>query len=326
MGSSLKKTLLIFISIIFIPFSCSCGNKNLDKKTLRLGYMPNVTHATALIGIERKIFQNKLENVLLKPIHFVVGNNIIDAFITNQIDVAYIGPGPFIGAISKGIPLKLLDFACNGGTLIVGESIGKDSKIAVPQFGNTQDLLLRMYLEEKKLLNDVKIVAIPPQDVATTFYTMSINSACLPEPWGTVILDKANSSDLKINILVDEKSILDNGNYPTTILIVNSEYAKNNKDAIENFLSAHKEANNFILKNPDKAIDSIAKSISNIAKKEISIAIVEKSFKRCNYNVHIDLNALKKILAYGIKAGYYKKELFNELANSCYGNCTDQKN
>ena len=61
-------------------------------------------------------------------------------------------------------------------------------------------------------------------------------------------------------------------------MIVNSEYAKNNKSVIENFLSAHKEANKFILKNPNKAIDSITKSITQIAKKEISIDIIEKSF------------------------------------------------
>ena len=325
MDNLFKKALLISINIILISFSCSCVNKHSNGRNLRLGYMPNVTHATALVGIEKNIFQNKLGNVSLKPVHFIVGNNIINAFITNQIDIAYIGPGPFIGAISKGIPLKLLDFACNGGTLIVGESIGKGSKIAVPQFGNTQDLLLRMYLEEKKLLADVSIITIPPQDVITAFYTMSINSACLPEPWGTVVLDKANSSKgkLNINLLVDEKSIWDNGNYPTTILVLNSEYAKNNKDVIENFLSAHKKANDFILKNPGKTIDSVAKSITNIAKKEISIDIVEKSFKRCNYNTHIDLSTLKKLLAYGIMAGYYKKGLFNELADSCYENCAD---
>ncbi len=318
MLNSLLKKIFVIFSAIFIVFSSSCTNKHSNEKLLRLGYMPNVTHATALVGIEKKFFQNKLGDVLLESRHFVVGNNIIDAFVTNQIDIAYIGPGPFITAISKAIPIKLLDFACNGGTVIVGKDIGKGSKIAVPQYGNTQDLLLRMYLDEKKLLNGVSIIAIPPQDVATTFFTMSIDSACLPEPWGTIVLDKPKD-DLKINLLVDEKSIFNNGNYPTTILVVNSEYAKNNKEIIENFLLAHKESNNFILKNPDEAINIIQKSIIEIAKKEISIDIVEKSFKRCNFNAYIDLNILKKMSTYGIKANYYREGVLDKLASSCYG-------
>ena len=220
-------TLAIFISYIFLFTSCS---KPTNEKILRLGFIPNVTHATALVGVEKNIFQNELgSNIKFKPIHFVVGNSIIDAFITNRIDAAYVGPGPFINALYRKIPIKLLSGAANGGTLLVGVYCNKPlqeaARIAIPQYGNTQDLILRAYLEKNNLADKVKIISIPPQDTGTAFFTMSVDAACLPEPWGTILIEK----DI-CKLLVDEKSSLDNGHYPVTILVVNKKFADKNPD------------------------------------------------------------------------------------------------
>ena len=268
--------------------------------------MPNVTHATALVGIEKNIFQDELgDNIKFKPVHFVVGNSIIDAFITNQIDVAYIGPGPYINALYRNIPIELLSNAANGGTLLVskfpGPRLHDGSRIAVPQYGNTQDLILRAYLKQNDLLDKVKIIAISPQDIGTAFFTMSIDAACLPEPWGTILIEK----DI-CKLLVDEKSILNNGNYPVTILVVNKKFASENSEVIKKLLAAHKKTTEFIVKNPQEAIKITTNTISRISKKEIDENTIAKAFKRCSFNSYLDLNILKLYTTIGIKTGYYK--------------------
>ena len=268
--------------------------------------MPNVTHATALVGIEKNIFQDELgSDVKFKPVHFVVGNSIIDAFITNQIDAAYVGPGPFINALYRGVPVKLLANAANGGTLLVGvfnKPLQKDSRIAVPQYGNTQDLILRSYLKRKTLLDKVKIIAIPPQDTGTAFFTMSIDAACLPEPWGTILIEKNICK-----LLITEKSILNNGNYPVTILVTNKKFADENPDLTKRLLVAHNKASEFIAKNPQEAIKVTANSISRISKKEINQNIIAKALKRCTFNNNLDLNVLKEFMHIGVISGYYKE-------------------
>ena len=274
--------------------------------------MPNVTHATALIGIEKEIFQHELgEKIKLKPNHFVVGNSIIDAFITNQIDIAYIGPGPFINAIYRKIPVKLLSGAAYGGTVIIGdertEEIKESSRIVVPQYGNTQDLILRIYLERKKLTGKIKIIAIPPQDTGSAFFTMSVDAACLPEPWGTILLGKG-----KFNLIENEKSVLSNGNYPVTLLIVSSEYEKKNPDVIKRFINAHEKINRFIEENPEQAVKIVTESISNISRKIIDKNIVEKALKRCSFSSKLDLSIMEELKLVGVKAGYYKKGFLNE--------------
>ena len=306
----LYKTILLgcIFLLLLSTFSSSCTlQKQKNGKTLRLGFMPNVTHATALVGIEKNIFQEELgKNIQFKPIHFVVGNSIIDAFITGQIDIAYVGPGPFINALYRKVPINLLANATNGGSLIVGAlhaTLLRDGmRIAVPQYGNTQDLLLRVYLEKNNLLNKVKILAIPPQDTGTAFFTMSIDAACLPEPWGTILIEKK-----VCNLLADEKSLLNNGSYPVTVLVVNKRYAKENPDLVDKFLRAHKKTTLLLNENPKQSIDIVTETISRISEKQIDKDVIEKSFKRCVFKDKLDLQILKEFANIGVKSGYYRE-------------------
>ena len=301
----ISQKLFLVLCLVFLT-SCTLRSAN-NEKIVRLGFMPNVTHATALVGIEKNIFQEELGNkIKFKPMHFVVGNSIIDAIITGQIDVAYVGPGPFINALYRKIPIKLLANACNGGTVIVearhGMPLQSGTRIAIPQYGNTQDLILRSYLDKNNLSNTVKIFSIPSQDTATAFFTMSIDAACVPEPWGTILIEKG-----VCKVLVDEKNVLNNGNYSVTILLANKKFADENPELINKILAAHYKSNAFIALNPDEAVGIVTKAISNISKKQIDLVVIAKSFKRCEFKNELDLKILKDFAAIGVKAGYYKE-------------------
>ena len=312
----IKKHLLFIVFILFLPLLTSC-TKPEGKNTIRLAYMPNVTHAVPLIGLEKNFYQEELgSDIKLKPMHFIVGNNIIDAFITNQIDIAYVGPGPFINSRYRGIPLKLLAGSCDGGTTIVGlacEGLGtrpnlQDGlRVSVPQYGNTQDLILRKFLENNNIKN-ATVIAIPPQDTATAFFTMSIDAACLPEPWGTILIDKANCKLIK-----DEKEVLNNGNYPVTILVTSKKFAEENPEIVSKILIANKKTIDFINLNKKESIEITRNEISKITKKDIKNEIILKSLSRCTFNNKFDFNILKEFAEIGIKAGYYRKELLERL-------------
>src|SRR5262245_27136801 len=79
------------------------------KVTLHLGYFPNITHATALVGVGRGIFVDKLgPNVKLETQTFNAGPNAIEALFAGSIDAAYVGPNPAINGYvkSKGEALR----------------------------------------------------------------------------------------------------------------------------------------------------------------------------------------------------------------------------
>ena len=69
---------------------------------MRLGYFPNVTHATALVGVEKGIFAEKLgPNVNLTTRAFNAGPAAVEAIFSGAIDATYIGPNPAINAFAQ---------------------------------------------------------------------------------------------------------------------------------------------------------------------------------------------------------------------------------
>src|SRR5690348_7575691 len=65
--------------------------------TLRLGFLANITHEPALVGIAKGFFTKELgKNVTLKPTVFSTGTDETTALLAGQLDAAYVGPNPAI--------------------------------------------------------------------------------------------------------------------------------------------------------------------------------------------------------------------------------------
>ncbi|HEV3225630.1 MAG TPA: ABC transporter substrate-binding protein, partial [Acidimicrobiales bacterium] len=128
-----------------------------SKTTVRLGYFPNITHAPAIVGVEKGFFQRELGQDILETSTFNAGPEAIDALFADSIDAAYVGPNPAINAFQKsnGDAIRIVAGSTSGGAgLVVRPDITKASdlkgkKIATPQLGNTQDVALRAYLKSQ---------------------------------------------------------------------------------------------------------------------------------------------------------------------------------
>src|SRR5687768_3502297 len=64
--------------------------------TLRLGYFPNITHATALVGLEKGIYADALGADKLEVQTFNAGPAAVEALFSDAVDATYIGPNPAI--------------------------------------------------------------------------------------------------------------------------------------------------------------------------------------------------------------------------------------
>src|SRR5206468_506849 len=122
------------------------------KIEVRLGYFPNLTHATALYGVAKGIFATRLaeDNATLTPTVFNAGPDAVEALFAGALDATYIGPGPTINAFARshGEAVRVVSGATSGGAFLVVRS-GIDSpadlrgtRLATPHLGNTQDLAL----------------------------------------------------------------------------------------------------------------------------------------------------------------------------------------
>ena len=93
-----------------------------DPVTLRLGFLANITHASALVGIKEGFFTKDLGNgVTLKLTPFSSGTEEATALLAGQLDAAYVGPNPAIKAwqTSGGKLIKVISGAASGGAALV---------------------------------------------------------------------------------------------------------------------------------------------------------------------------------------------------------------
>lgn len=240
------------------------GSQSTEKKTLRIGYFPNINHAQAVIGLGNGDFQEALgDNVEVKTQIFNAGPSAIEALFANQIDVTYIGPNPAINGYvqSEGEALRIIAGATSGGAVfVVREDAGIGSpadfankKFSSPQLGNTQDVALRKYLLEngyKTRENGGNVEVLPAKnaDIVTLLIKKDIHGAWVPEPWGAKLVKEASGK-----ILLDERDLWPNGDFVTAHIIARTDYLEENPDIIKKLLSAHVDETNWINSHPDEA-------------------------------------------------------------------------
>ena len=101
--------------------------------TLRLGYLTNLTHASALVGIQHGIFTKNLpSNVTLQTSTYNAGPAEVTAMLAGSLDAAYMGPNSAITAYtqSHGQAIRIISGATSGGAaLVVSSSITSPSQL-----------------------------------------------------------------------------------------------------------------------------------------------------------------------------------------------------
>ena len=261
--------------------------------TLRLGYFPNVTHATALVGVNQGIFASKLgANVKLETKTFNAGPAAVEALFSDALDATYIGPNPSINAFvkSKGEAIRIISGATSGGAFfVVAPAITdaaqlKGKKVASPQLGGTQDVALRAWLATKGLKTDATgggDVSIIPQDNAQTLETFKsgvIVGAWVPEPWASRLVLEGGG-----HVLVDESTLWPKGQYVTTQLIVSTKFLKAHPDVVTRLIQGQVAANDFVNANTAAAQKAANDEIEKITQKRLPDATITAAWSHLTF-------------------------------------------
>ncbi|MEA2587127.1 MAG: sulfonate transport system substrate-binding protein [Actinomycetota bacterium] len=278
--------------------------KGAEKVTLRLGYFTNVTHASALVGLEKGIFADKLgPNVTLTPSVFAAGPAAVEAIYSGAIDATYVGPNPAINAFAKsnGEAIRIISGATSGGAfLVVNPSITKPAdlkgkKVATPQLGNTQDVALRSWLKANKLSSDTQgggDVSVVPQDNAQAleaFKAGTIAGAWVPEPWATRMVQEG-----KGKVLVDERTLWPGGQFVTTQLMVRTTFLKDHPDVVQHLLEGQVAATDFINANPAEAKTLANQAIAKVTGKALPQAFLDAAWPNMTFTNDPIASSLRK--------------------------------
>ncbi len=264
-----------------------------EEVTLRLGYFPNLTHATALVGVEGGIFADVLgTGVKLETSTFNAGPQAVEALFNGALDATYIGPNPAINAYaqSQGQAVRIISGATSGGAALVVKPEIADAaglagkKLATPQRGNTQDVALRAWLSGQGFETDLEgggDVSIVPQENAQTLETFrsgAIDGAWVPEPWVSRLVNEGGGK-----VLVDEASLWPGGQFVTTHLIVRTEFLKDHPGAVRKLLEAQVAANDFVNSKPDEAKALANQGIEKITQKALPAALIDSAWPKLTF-------------------------------------------
>ena len=260
--------------------------------TLRLGHFPNLTHATAVVGVEKGFFTEKLgSSVKLETKTFNAGPEAIEALLSGAIDATYIGPNPAINAYSQsnGQAVRIVAGAASGGVAFIvkpGITKAEDLKgktIATPQLGNTQDVALRYWLKQHGLQTtkegggDVKIKPQANADAVTAFGSGAIDGAWVPEPFASRLVAQGGVK------LIDERDLWPDGLFVITHLLVSKKFLDAHRDVVKNLIKGSVAATEWINANPADAQKVVNEALGRITGKPLDPKLTEAAWSSLKF-------------------------------------------
>lgn len=226
-----------------------CGGSG-PADSVRVGFFLNVTHGPALIGLQRE-FADGLAGLPVEEQVFASGPEEVSALLGGSLDAGYMGPGPYVLAEGRAPGrLRLLGGVVTGGqSLVARPGTGIRSvadlagrTVAVPSHGNTQDLTLRLLLDEAGLRaadqgGDVEVVPVKNSALGDAMKQGVVDAALAPAPYGEKLAAKGDAVPVPA---VDR--IIDSWRIPATILVVTEEFARANPAATRALVAASAKA------------------------------------------------------------------------------------
>ena len=275
--------------------SGSSGSGGAAQVTLRLGFLANITHAPALVGVDKGIFAKALgKNVTLSVKIFSTGTEETTALLAGQLDAAYVGPNPAINAWSKsgGKAIKIISGAATGGaSVVVKKGITsaaglKGKSVATPSLGNTQDVAVRYWLKQNGLTTtatgggDVSIKPTTPNSAAVLeFQSGQIAGASEPSPYNVEMVNAGGTT------LLTETGV-------TTNLVVAQSFLKAHASVVSGLLKGQIQANDYIAKNPAAAQTAANAELTKLLGKGIKSSVLPAAFKEITFTDNPDATSL----------------------------------
>ncbi|MFF7199616.1 aliphatic sulfonate ABC transporter substrate-binding protein [Streptomyces sp. NPDC008141] len=299
----------------------AANGKKLSADSVKLGYFPNLTHATALVGEQEGLLQKELGGTQIKSTTFNAGPSEIEALNAGAIDIGFIGPSPSINAYtkSKGKNLRIVGGSASGGVKLVVNPKKiktlddlKGKKIATPQLGNTQDVAFLNWIKEKGWKvdaqsgkGDVSVVRSDNKITPDAYKSGSVDGAWVPEPTASKLVSQG------AKVLLDESALWPDKKFVITNIIVSQKFLKEHPDVVEALLRGTVKTNAWINANPDKAKASANAKLKALTGKDLPADIIDPAWKSVQFIDDPLAATLQAQADHAVKAGLLEKPDLN---------------
>lgn len=289
------------------------GEKIDGLDTVKIGYFPNLTHATALVGHQEGIIQKELGGTELTTATFNAGPSEIEALNAGSIDIGFIGPSPSInGYVKSGSKnLRIIGGSASGGVKLVvnPEKIKtlddvKGKRIATPQLGNTQDVAFLNWISEKGWKvdpetgkGDVSVVRTENKVTPNAYLSGSIDGAWVPEPTASKLVSDG------AKVLLDESDLWPGKEFVITNIIVSQKFLKDHPAVVEAVLRGTVKTNAWINADPDRAKASANAKLAELTGKPLPDKVIDPAWKSIRFTDDPLAATLEAQADHAVKAG-----------------------
>lgn len=318
----------VAVALIIIGVVAFSTQTEANQGKIRVAFFANINHAVPIIGTERGEFSRELGEVQIETKIVDSGPQAIEALFANSVDIAYVGPAPFVnGYIKSGEQgIKILAGAAHNGASFI---VQKDStissvadlarkKIAAPFIGNTQDVSLRNYLTENNLKpaekgGNVIIYNIDDAEIFTLFAKGDIDAAWVPEPTATILVEQLGGKRL-----FKEEEIWPEKKFSSVLLVARSDFVWKHPDWIERWLIAHENTIQWINQNPSKTEATFIEFYKKHTGKSLDAKIIHEAFSNIVITSDPNPNSIRIFAERAYSLGYLGHSGYN-LDDMFYG-------
>lgn len=283
-----------------------------DKKVLRIGFFPNLTHSQALVAQAMTHQGNGwLERYLPKDVkiewrRFNAGPSAMENLIAGVVDISYVGPSPALNLYNrtKGKDCRLLVGAAKGGAGLVlqrdfevkNENSWKNKRIATPQYGNTQDIACRAWFKNRNI-KDVAFLPTSNPDQLALFKRHQIDGVWTIEPWLSRLVNEAGG-----------KVYLSDDDNWTTILVGSAKFCEDFGALKTVLIQAHKDLSLWIKGHVEEAAKLIQSELKNQTALDFSLNMIRNTLQRIHIATEVEPATLQKWVDDACAVGFLKRE------------------
>lgn len=302
---------ILWIITVILTLSLSGCAKNKDEFSIRIAEQFGLAYAPLQVMKEKQILESL--NPHAKVQWLKLGNTaaIREAVLSGDLDIGFMGIPPFLIARDKGMPWKIatglssapLGLVVPSGKYTSLKDFGKDAKIALPQPGSIQHILLSMACERKEGnpgLLDSHLLSLKHPDGMNALLSGAVEGHFTSPPY---LFMESDLDDFEI-LLSGEKAMGE----PFTFIVgvVTEDFYEENPALYNDFLEAIRLSINFIKENRSETID-ILSEVYSMEKEELFDLLYRPEMK-----FGTSINGLEKFISFMHRNDYLEEELSPE--------------
>jgi ABC-type nitrate/sulfonate/bicarbonate transport system substrate-binding protein len=309
LGEKLAPRRLAFLLVLVAGIASTAFGQPV---TLRLGYGTAAEEPLWLVVAKPELAKNYGKAYALDATRFTGSDKRGQAFEAGAIDLASSSANGVIFAAAEGVTAKLIASVSRESSR--GFSTGyyvkesspiksvadlKGKIVGINGFYTSGHLWLKTALEKNGLAEtDVTIAPVPFPAMQEALEAGKVDVGQFPQPFAAVVekqMKVRKIFDAKYGVPFDEELI---------VLAGKDEFLKKNATAVRAFLADLKAATQFYLENPREARQLLIDNKMVRVNPDIYVAMSD--YYR-DPTLRVDIEALEKMQAFQIKAGFQKK-------------------